>query len=139
MVLGVLDTKLDAGITENHIARTHRLGRKRGEGKPRPIIVKFISYREREKAFDSKRKLKSQKIISENLTEKRYSLLQKCIEEFGSIDGRITCITGVGKKVFERIEDLTEFLVLIHVVTLLENTISPLVRMKTKRRVKLSA
>ena len=111
-VMSILETKLEAGVTVNEVTRTHRLGRKRDEQskKPRPIIVKFLSYRQRKKVFNNKKKLKGQGIvISENLTKKRYSLLQKCIDIHGkhncwSLDGRIYCktdgiITIVNKEV----------------------------------------
>ena len=116
VVMDVIESKLNVELSQNDIGRTHRLGRKTNGEKPRPLIVRFATYRPRKKVFDSKRKLKGQGIvITENLTKKRYSLLQKCIVEFGrdkvwSFDGRITCITSFGKKVFERIEDLSSFL-----------------------------
>ena len=80
----VIDTKLQVGFDDKDIARTHRLGRKKDDNsKPRPIIVRFLSYRQRKKAFDAKKKLKGQKIvITENLTKKRYLLLQRCVQEF---------------------------------------------------------
>ena len=46
--LGIPDFSLD------DISRTHRLGRK-SEGKKRPIIARFVSYRKRKAVFDSKK------------------------------------------------------------------------------------
>ena len=70
--LGVIESMLDAGITENVIARTHCLGRKKDEGKPRTIIIKFASHRQRKKVSDSKKKQKGQTIvITENVPGKR--------------------------------------------------------------------
>ena len=99
------------------IARTHRLGKRHENAeKPRPIIVRFPTYRQRKQVFDVKKKLKGQKIvITENLTKKRYKLLQKCIETFGrdktwSFDGRINVATDDGRKVFITMEDLERYL-----------------------------
>ena len=97
LVMGVLDDKLEAGVSVKDISRTHRIGKKRNVSnqKPRPIIVRFISYRQRKQVFDKKKKLRGQGIvITESLTRTRYSLLQKCIEKCGrnncwTTDGRI--------------------------------------------------
>ena len=92
------------------------LGKIKNDGKPRPIIIKFLSYRQRKKVFDAKRKLKGQKImISEDLTKKRYKLLQQCLNEFEKknvwcYDGRIYCITNQGKQVFTTVDNLSDFL-----------------------------
>ena len=82
VVMNILDTKLVAGVLERDISRTHRIGRKQNDDngkKERPIIVRFTSYRQRKQVFDRKKKLKGQNIlITESLTKKRYSLLNKC-------------------------------------------------------------
>ena len=36
-----LDTKMDINITANDIDRTHRIGKLKNNGKPRPVIIKF--------------------------------------------------------------------------------------------------
>ena len=115
IVMGIFDSKLQAGVKENDVTRTHRLGRKRIEQdgkKSRPIIVKFLSYRQRNKVFSNKKKLKGHGIvITENLTRKRYSLLQKCIDSHGknncwTLDGRIYCKTDDGIIVITKEVDL---------------------------------
>ena len=118
IVMDVLNTKLDAGLSQRDVGRTHRVGRSRKGGKkPRPIIVRFLSYRQRKSVFDVKRKLKGLKIvITESLTKTRYALLQRCINIFGkyevwSYDGRIYCKTRDGKKVFTTDDELSFFLV----------------------------
>ena len=73
-VMEIFVNKLEAGVANVDISRTHRIGRVRNdenEGKPRPIIVRFSSYRQRKKVFDSKKKLKGQRItITESLIKK---------------------------------------------------------------------
>ena len=94
-VTEVLNGKLKADLDEKDVCRTHRLGKSTTNGRPRPIIIRFLSYRQRKKAFGVKRDLKnSGMVLTENLTKKRYTLLQKCVSEFGrenvwSYDGRI--------------------------------------------------
>ena len=113
----VLDSKLEIKLDEKDIARTHRLGKKKDDGKPRPIIIRFLSYRQRKKVFDKKRKLKGSKIVlTENLTKKLYALLQSCKTKFGfdkvwSYDGRIYIVDdNEDKQVFTSMDQLTEYL-----------------------------
>ena len=117
LVMDVVNTKLEAGLQDMEVSRTHRVGRKSiDKDKPRPIIVRFISYRQRKKVFNLKKKLKGQRImITESLTQKRHSLLKKCFDAFSkqkcwSLDGRIYADTEGGIKVFTREEELTDFL-----------------------------
>ena len=70
-MLGVFlkDLELKDQISLKEIGRTHRLGPRKREG-ARPIIVRFSTYRERKKVFDSKKKLKGSKtFISEKFAE----------------------------------------------------------------------
>lgn len=81
----VLDVakKVGVDITIADIDRSHRVGRKGGE-KPRPVIVKFVSYRKRSELFRNKRRLKSTNLtLREDLTKSRHILLTKCIEKYG--------------------------------------------------------
>ena len=113
IIVDLIQNKLKTDVKKEEIARTHRLGKRnqRGEGKPRPIITRFISYRQRKKVFDSKKQLKGLKLlVTENLTKKRYSLLQKCFDRYGkkcvwSLDGRIFCKEGDDVLVFTNEED----------------------------------
>ena len=87
------------------IQRSHRLGQTKNDNqretrsrvsRPRPIIVRFVSYRSRKNIYKEKSKLKGKNVsISENLTRKRYLLYNDCIEKLGrgnvwTSDGRIT-------------------------------------------------
>ena len=72
------------------IDRSHRLGPVRGENnpKPRPVILKFCSYRFRKAVFTTKRKLKESGVsVTESLTKQRMKLLneaQKVVSEGNS-------------------------------------------------------
>ena len=77
-VLQLVKDKLD--IKEKiEVERAHRVGKK-SEGRPRPIVVKFLRYQDREKILRNSKKLKNTNIyINEDLCEasiaKRKSLL----------------------------------------------------------------
>ena len=115
-VFDVVNKDVKANLADTDVSRTHRLGKKRSDGKPRPIIVRFLSYRQRKQVFDRKKALKGKKIvITENLTKLRYSLLNKCKDHFGkenvwSFDGRICCKSGDNKLTFTNASELEEFL-----------------------------
>lgn len=105
--------KLDINIDTKDIDRSHRLGRKSTNStsnethkrKPRPIIVKFVSYAQRNLVFRNKRKLKHSGIsISENLTTRRQQLLREAsssdaIDAAWTSDGKVICLLKNGKKV----------------------------------------
>ena len=100
LVLNVVNDSLEiADITVKDISRSHRLGKKK-DGKTRPIIARFTSYRSKQAIYKTKRKLKGKGIvITENLTKERYDLYQKCQTRFGkdkcwTIDGNIHLLTG---------------------------------------------
>ena len=88
---------LRADFVPKDISRSHRLG-KRQNGKKRPIIVRFTSYRAKKMMFDKKKDLKNSGIsITENLSPERYELYKKCWDIFGkencwTLDGRINCL-----------------------------------------------
>ena len=75
------------------IDRSHRIGPKKKEQKPRPIIVKFCSYRDRSKVFYNKKMLKGSGVtITESLTKTRMDLLNEVMVGHGNswtIDGNI--------------------------------------------------
>ena len=110
-VINIFKKDMDVVIEKNDINRSHRLGRRHDrsngeEGKKRPIIVSFTSYRNRKIVFDSKKKLKGKKtVITESLSKERYALLNKCKDTYGpkncwSYDGRIYCISSEGGNKF---------------------------------------
>ena len=41
-------------ITDNNIDRTHRIGKPKNNGKPSPVIIKFVRYNDRKKFFQVK-------------------------------------------------------------------------------------
>ena len=114
IVKRIVNGQLEANLKTDDIARTHRI--RKPDGKPRPVIVRFLSYRQRAKVFALKKKLKgSRTVITENLTKQRYSLLQRCNDEFDkknvwSYDGRINVKVDNEIKTFTNKEELELFL-----------------------------
>ena len=113
-------TELDISITVDDIARSHRLGpkktiretRQNRIEKPRPIIVRFCSYRIRQTVFQSKKKLKGKPIsITENLTKSRMMLYKKVLAKFGkgncwTVEGRIFVKRKDGNVVINSVDDI---------------------------------
>ena len=95
LAMGAIDTKMDIKITANDIDRTHRIGKLKSNGKPRPVIIKFVRYNDRKKVFSSKKFLKDSGVsITESLTAFRMKKLPNARETFGfrkvwTVDGRI--------------------------------------------------
>lgn len=70
-------------IDPKEIDRSHRVGQA-FPGKPRPIIVKFTSFRARQELFTKKRLLKGRPItIREDLTASRLAVLRAAVSRFG--------------------------------------------------------
>ena len=80
--------------------------------RPRPVIVRFLNFRDRLKIFKSKRKLRGSNIsISENLTQKRYVLCKMCMDKLGkgavwTNEGRITTKIDNKYKIINNKNDL---------------------------------
>lgn len=95
--------KIGVELNIHDIDRSHRVGRS-DTGRPRPIIVKFVSYRKRSEVFRSKRNLKGCGwTVREDLTKNRHKLLRDAIEKFGvsnvwSLDGAIIVKEGNAKR-----------------------------------------
>ena len=102
IALDIFNNELGLDIGKDHIQRSHRLGPKRigrntrtTKATPRPIILRFTSYRQRSLVFRSKKLLKGKPVsITENLTQTRYHLLNAAKAKLGrgnvwSSDGRI--------------------------------------------------
>ena len=72
--------------------------------RPRPIIVKYVSYRKRSEVFRSKKILTGSGItVREDLTKHRYQLLQDAIAKFGlknvwTMDGAVIAKVGDNKR-----------------------------------------
>ena len=75
----------DETIKPENIDRSHRFGKSRSSknAKPRPIIVKFVRYNTPNRIYKTKKKLKGTGIsVTESLTAKRISMLEKAREEY---------------------------------------------------------
>ena len=69
-------------LSVTNINRNYRIGRR--SDKPRPIIVKFVSYRKRLEVFTNKRNLRGTGVtVQEDLTRARHLLLKECITKYG--------------------------------------------------------
>lgn len=75
--------KAGIAIIPDNIDRCHRLGIQE-EGKFRPVIIKFTSYKHRSALMYNKRKFAGTKIVvKEDLTKIRYALFKECAQRFG--------------------------------------------------------
>ena len=83
IVVNMLQDKLELGISKKDIDRSHRI-RKPSPTKKRPIIVKFVPYNDRHKAYSNKKRLKDSRIsITGSLTGCRMGQLNKARDEHG--------------------------------------------------------
>ena len=78
----ILFSKLGLNLAPFEVQRTHCLGQKRdlkdGRAVNRPIIIRFVGYKSRDKVFKVKKKLKGTGIsIFENLTERAFGRSKK--------------------------------------------------------------
>lgn len=78
LVMDVSDA-VGAGLSIQEIDRCHRIGRRRPDGKPRQIIVKFATYRSRQKLYSNRTRLRTSDhkgvFVNEDLTRNRSELL----------------------------------------------------------------
>ncbi|XP_033101563.1 uncharacterized protein LOC117104831 [Anneissia japonica] len=104
LALDVINSRINSEVDLCDFDRTHRLGRRKvfeNKPKPRPIIVKFTSYRTRSAVFRNKKSLKHSGFsITENLTSRRLKLLHEALrsETVWSMNGRIYCVTKKSMK-----------------------------------------
>lgn len=107
LVLSLCKDRLKVDMSVEKIDRSHRVGRKQepgpdGKVRPRPIIVRFVSYRDRRTVFNAKKLLKDTGVtIREDLTATRLQLFKTAAEKYGqrntwTMDGRVKWITGTG-------------------------------------------
>ena len=93
--LDMVNNNLQLDLTGENIERTHRIGKPKSDGKPRPIIIKFVRYNVRRKVYTRKKMFKGKKIsLTESLTAFRMSKLSDAREKYGfqnvwTSDGRI--------------------------------------------------
>ena len=73
---------MDIDNAPHDIERSHRIGQPRQPGeKQRPIILKFVRYKDRNKIFRNKKRHKGKKIsIAESLTANRMKKLKETQE-----------------------------------------------------------
>ena len=121
IVLDVFSQKLAVEIlTNNDIRRCYKLKSRRPRHStverqsPRPIIIKFVSYRKRQEVFISKKKLKgSRLVLTESLTATRQAVLAKAKQAFEvrncwTNDGRIYISAGEKVSVITSEKELRE-------------------------------
>ena len=94
-----MTNKLGLQVNDTDFNRSHRIVRKMQRStKPRPIIVKFVSYKVRAEVFRSKRGLKKTGLgITNSLTRKRTELYGSVsdnpnVEATWMIDGRVVAL-----------------------------------------------
>lgn len=108
VAIDVFNRALGFELGTDVIARSHRLGPKKdaratraNKPNPRPIIVRFNSYRTRKEVFTCKKKLKGTNIsITENLTQRRFSLYKQAIAQLR----KGNCWTNDGR-IFTKVND----------------------------------
>lgn len=83
IVSDIVANKMNINLPPNYIERCHRVGKK--SGKPRPIIINFLSYKYKREVFFAKSKLKGTKlIIKEDLTALRFAAMKDLSARFGA-------------------------------------------------------
>ena len=82
VIINTLNEKLDLDITLREIERTNWIGEpKKTRPKTRPIIVKFVQCKDRNRVFRNNKKLKGQKIsVTESLAKIRIDKLRQAKE-----------------------------------------------------------
>lgn len=110
VVLDVFNNKLGLNLDGTDLDRSHRIGRRSPQSgssepnKPRPVIVKFVSYNVRAEVFRSKRKLKGTGLgVSESLTKRRMELYKQVSKHQNTdtawtLDGRIIALRKVDQR-----------------------------------------
>lgn len=88
VIKDILSKKLHINTSEDLIERCHRVGSKLSyDGKRRPVIVKFISYKHKSMIYKLKSKLKGTKLlIKEDLTHRRAMLVKELTTKYGRND-----------------------------------------------------
>lgn len=105
--------KIGVDLSIEDIDRSHRIG-VRNNDRPRPIIIKFVSYRKRSEVFHSKKNLKGSGVtIREDLTKMRHSLLKETINKYGvrsvwTLDGVVIAKIGDQKRRITSSRDLCQ-------------------------------
>lgn len=110
LVLQLVKEKIGIDLPLDRLERSHRIGRPQSSGdsgqppRPRPIIVRFRSYRDRRDVFQKKKCLKGSGLtIREDLTSRRAGILRRAVELHGprrvwTTDGRIIWEDAGGRR-----------------------------------------
>ncbi len=95
-LINVIRQEIDVSINPSEIDIVHRLGRPYNDGHCRPILVKFMSHKTKEKVMKNKKKAKNVKIFKDLAKEIKVMLDQIVehktslrIDKCWTIDGRI--------------------------------------------------
>ena len=100
---------MNTAVHESYIVRAHRLGKRKTNGKPRPLIARISSFELRSFIFFNKKLFKGSPMsITENLTKRRMDEKAKAESLYGvsnvwTREGRIyakDAQSGVIKNVF---------------------------------------
>ncbi|XP_071057606.1 uncharacterized protein [Onthophagus taurus] len=115
-VLATLKDNMGISVLAEQIDRCHRVGARKKNGKhPRPVIMKFLSYKTKEEILKNRNKLKAAKTlkigIQEDLTASNYKLFKEACKKFGNRqcwtrDGRIFARNNDTKLIIRDISDL---------------------------------
>lgn len=109
LIVELCRDKLGMELPEDAVCRSHRVGKKKGptpDGRQqhRPIIVRFVSYRDRRNVYSCKKKLKGTGVtIREDLTALRVKTWKTAVERHGlrntwTQDGRILWMGKDGRR-----------------------------------------
>ncbi len=120
-----INMHLGIDLQVKDIDRSHRLGKPKPPGtlgqrsKAGPIIIKFVSYQQRQQTYKQKRKMKGTSLlISESLTAKRMNIYRAAqhqvkegkIKSTWTTDGKVTILTKEDRKqIINKISDLDKY------------------------------
>jgi hypothetical protein len=118
IAIDIVRNKLGLEIDRTQLDRLHRLWRRnisQTRPKPRPILLKFVSYNVRSEVFRRKRRLKGSGLgVTESLTRKRMELYSTVnnhsnVSSAWTLDGRIIALRNDQRKIIvESPKDLSK-------------------------------
>ena len=94
------ETALEVQVNDTDISRLHRLGAPRSDGKPRPMVVKFVRHDKKSEIYRGKKKLKNTRyFISELLSARSKRIFEKAkalqqnnmVHSIWTVDGTVFC------------------------------------------------
>ena len=111
LIMKLTNEDLGLDMQPSVLDRVHRVGKKTDSGRSRPLLVKFATYRDRDKVYKAKSRLKGnsrgQIYVNEDLTRPRAQLLYRArqlkkgkrILDCWSHDGQVLIKTSHGRVV----------------------------------------